>query len=185
MLSIITPYYKTLEYTKRLAEVLKPQLEDVEWIIIDDGCCEKELDDLPAIVVHLPENSGGASRPRNVGLDIAKGEYVCFIDSDDLVSEDYISSIKEAIGDWDYCLWSWKTDNNVIEIVDNPPDWNCSIWNCCYKKDLIGDTRFREDLKIAEDYVFNVEVRKGKKHVIPKILYHYNEREGSLMRGGA
>ena len=48
-LSIITPYYDTLEYTKRLAEVLEPQLnEDIEWIIVDDGCNEKELDKLKA-----------------------------------------------------------------------------------------------------------------------------------------
>ena len=75
VLSIITPYYNRLEYIKKLAEVLEPQLDqDVEWIIIDDGCNEKELDTLKATVYHLPTNSGGASVPRNVGLDNAKGE---------------------------------------------------------------------------------------------------------------
>lgn len=60
-LSIITPYYKTLEETKELAKVLEPQLTDeVEWIIIDDGCNEKEFDTLKAKVIHLPKNSGGA-----------------------------------------------------------------------------------------------------------------------------
>lgn len=41
-LSIITPYYNTLEYIKKLRDVLEPQLTDkIEWIIIDDGCNEK------------------------------------------------------------------------------------------------------------------------------------------------
>ena len=93
-LSIITPYYNTLEYTKKLAEMLEPQLtDDIEWIIIDDGCNEKELDKLKAKVIHLEKNSGGASRPRNIGLDNACGEYIAFIDSDDMVSNDYIECI--------------------------------------------------------------------------------------------
>ena len=49
LLSIITPYYKTLKYTKRLAKILEPQLsDDIEWIIIDDGCNELRLDELKA-----------------------------------------------------------------------------------------------------------------------------------------
>ena len=47
VISIITPYYKTLKEIKSLAKILEPQLtEDVEWIIIDDGCNETELDKL-------------------------------------------------------------------------------------------------------------------------------------------
>ena len=50
MISIITPYYKTLPYIQKLAKVLEPQLtDDIEWIIIDDGCHEQELDKLKAI----------------------------------------------------------------------------------------------------------------------------------------
>jgi Glycosyl transferase family 2. len=42
-LSIITPYYNTLEYIKKLRDVLEPQLTDkIEWIIVDDGCNEKD-----------------------------------------------------------------------------------------------------------------------------------------------
>lgn len=186
LISIITPYYNTLEYTQELAKVLKPQLnKQVEWIIIDDGCNEKELDDLPANVIHLKENSGGASIPRNVGLDIAEGKYICFIDSDDLVSEDYLSTIIEKTKeDWEYCYFSWKGDHAVI-ITDEPPTWNCCIWNCVYKKDLIGNTRFRPDLKMAEDYYFNQEVRKGKKGIINKIIYYYRvDSPNSLSKQG-
>ena len=115
-LSIITPYYKTLEYTKELAKVLEPQLTpEVEWIIIDDGCHETELDKIKAKVIHLPVPSGNASKPRNVGLENAKGEYIAFIDSDDSVSKDYIQKILEKTKEeWDYCYMSWSWSRGTI-----------------------------------------------------------------------
>lgn len=186
-LSIITPYYNVLEYTKRLASVLEPQLnEDVEWIVVDDGCNEVEIDNFNAKVIHLPENSGGASIPRNVGLDNAKGEYIAFIDADDLVMDDYIETILNKIEseEFDYCYISWKSKIFNVVIADEPPAWNCCVWNCIYKKKLIGDIRFKPELIIAEDYDFNVRVRNGKKSNIEKILYYYNDTPNSLMKRG-
>lgn len=176
-LSIITPYYNTIYETLKLAAILQPQLtKEVEWIIIDDGCNCEGLDMLSAKVIHLEENSGGASIPRNVGLDIATGEYITFIDSDDLVSDDYIQTILDKIKEnWDYCYISWKGKSNTVIIRDNPPTWNCCVWNCIYKKDLIGNERFKPELKMAEDYDFNNRVRKGKRANITKIIYYYNE----------
>lgn len=89
-LSIITPYYKTLEYTKKLAEVLIPQLtKETEWIVVSDGdkdleelhrwidlmlCTPLKIDDMPTVkLIYSPKNSGSAGKPRNVGLDIATG----------------------------------------------------------------------------------------------------------------
>ena len=176
LISIITPYYKTLFRTKKLAKVLIPQLnENIEWIIIDDGCNQYELDKLNAKVIHLENNSGGASVPRNVGLDIAKGKYILFIDSDDMISNNYIKVIMNKLNeDFDYCYISWKSKLYDVIIKDKPPEWNCCIWNCIYKKDLIGNNRFNPNLIIAEDYDFNKRVRKGKYTSITEIIYFYN-----------
>ena len=184
-LSIITPYYDRLEEIKKLASVLEPQLtEEVEWIIVDDGCNEKMLDNLKAKVIHLEENSGGASIPRNKGLDIAQGKYIAFIDSDDLVKFDYVKKILDKTKEeWNYCYISWKGQSNTIIIVDKPPKWNCCVWNCIYKRELIGNERFSPELRIAEDYDFNKRVRKGKRANIKDILYIYDmERPNSLCR---
>jgi glycosyltransferase involved in cell wall biosynthesis len=186
-LSVITPYYNRLEYIKKLANVLEPQLDnEVEWIIIDDGSNEKELDNLKATVYHLSTNSGGASIPRNVGLDNCNGEYIVFIDSDDLVTDDYIQEIKKSFQlNYDYCYFSWRTREQTIQIKNEPPKWNCCVWNCIYKKELIGDIRFNPKLKIAEDYEFNQKVRKGKHTSINKVLYYYNiDTPNSLIKGG-
>ena len=176
-LSIITPYYNRLEEIKKLASVLEPQLtEEVEWIIIDDGCNEKMLDTLKANVIHLEENSGGASVPRNKGLDIAQGKYIAFIDSDDLVKFDYVKKIlNKTKEEWNYCYISWKGKSNKVVIKDIPPQWNCCVWNCVYKREIIGENRFNPIYKMAEDYDFNARVRKGNKANITEILYYYNE----------
>ena len=179
-LSIIIPYYDRPKYIKRLLEVLEPQLTNETELIIVDDCSPIPLD-YPCI--RLNENSGGASIPRNVGLDKAKGKYIAFIDSDDSVSDDYIETIlNKTKEEWDYCFISWKTSTNTIIIKDNPPNWNRCVWNCIYKKEIIGNERFNPNLRIAEDYDFNIRVRKGKKANIEKVLYYYNETSKSIMR---
>lgn len=175
-LSIITPYYNTLKYIKELNRVLSNQLrDDVEWIIVDDGCLEKELDTFPATVIHLLENSGNASKPRNIGLDTARGEYIAFIDSDDLVSLNYVDKILDEINshEFDYCYISWKMNDIDVIIENEAEEWNRCVWNCIYRRDLIGKNRFREELNINEDGDFNDRVRKGRRSNIKDVLYIY------------
>lgn len=182
-LSIIIPYYDSLTRTKILLDILEKQLrEDVEIIVVDDGCHEKELDKFNATIIHLPENSGCAGIPRNHGLDFARGKYITFIDSDDFVSDDFIEKILNKINesDFDYCLMSWKSviTNSVIDITNGRPEWNCSVWGIVYKKESIGDVRFT-DARIAEDFTFNQQVLKGKEEKITDVLYYYNyNRDG-------
>jgi glycosyltransferase involved in cell wall biosynthesis len=184
-LSIITPYFNTLEYTKKLAEVLEPQLtQECEWIIIDDGCNETELDILKAKVIH--QENGGVSKARNKGIDIAKGQYITFIDSDDMVSVDYVEKILNKINEeqFDYCFFSWEaTGRNKGQYIikDEPEVFNTSVWNCIYKKETIGQTRFPEEKQIGEEIEFNKKARIGKKANILDILYIYQSgRENSL-----
>lgn len=181
LLTIIIPYFNTLEETKRLFDVLEPQLTDeIEVILIDDGCNEKELDKLKANIIHLPTNSGGASKPRNIGLDNAKGEYVAFIDSDDLVSEDYIETILPKLKT-DIIFISWRSEKHNVVVINKPPKWNCSVWSRVYRREIIN-TRFDENLKIAEDWKFNQEFKYESYTHISKQIYYYNIRENSLIR---
>ena len=157
-LSIITPYYNCLEHLKSLANVLIPQLNKyVEWIVVDDGT----RDDLSfltseyAKVIHLEENSGCAGIPRNHGLDVASGEYITFVDADDLVSFDFVEKILEKIDDgFDYCLMSWKSDVfeiirkiNVLSVQGYP-----YLLNKAHNDVVITDRNIKELLKIAKIY---------------------------------
>ena len=184
-LSIIIPYYKTLKLTKvLLANLTKQKTSEVEIIVIDDGCNEKALDKYDVKVIHKENN--GVSSARNTGLDIAQGKYIAFIDSDDMIKDNYITKILDKINNstFDYCYISWEAIGKITNkyiIVDEPLNWNTCVWNCIYKKELIGNKRFNEDKHFEEDTEFNENVRKGKKENIKEILYIYNSgRENSL-----
>ena len=179
-LSIIIPYYKTYEDTKKLLDTLIKQVTNkVEIILVDDGCNE-DWSNYDIRVFH--KENGGVSSARNYALNRANGKYISFIDSDDMVSDDYVAKILEKIKEnFDYCYLSWKSDKTTVIINDNPPSWNTSVWNCVYKKELIGNRRFDDTLQYGEDMDFNFRVIKGKKVNITDILYYYNAaRENSL-----
>lgn len=185
-LSIIIPYYNTFEETTKLLDTLIPQLtEDIEVIIVDDGCNETRLDKYPINIIHLKENSGGASRPRNIGIDHAKGEYITFIDSDDMISEDYIETIMPKLKT-DVIFISWKSRRQIVIMRYKPPAWNCAVWCRIYRKSIIGNVRFDENLKVAEDWKFNEQIKYNTHCSINKTIYYYNNgRKGSLLNGGA
>lgn len=184
LLSIIIPYYKTYELTCKMLDVLCKQINNkVEVLLIDDGCNDN-FDKYPIEIIR--QENGGVSKARNKGLDNAIGQYITFIDSDDMIKDNYIDKIINKIenSEFDYCFFSWEATGRIkgqFIIKDNPPSWNTSVWNCIYKRELIGIVRFNESKTIEEDTEFNLAVRKGKKENIEDILYVYNSgREGSI-----
>lgn len=190
-LSMVIPYYKTYDETKRLLDILIPQLtEEVEVFLIDDGCNETRLDkyDDNINIIHLQENKG-LSYARNVGIKKSQGEYLVFIDSDDYVANDYVKTIIDKINtcNFDYCYFSWKmiNSNSVIRILDKPPTWNLAVWNAVYKTDYVE--LFDDNIRFMEDIPWQVKMRakNGKKEIIDKVLYYYNDgRPGSLTSTG-
>lgn len=185
-LSIIIPNYNYYNF-EELFKTLNEQITDeCEIIFVDDGSEPKPVIINCKNLITIYKQNGGVSSARNIGLDISKGENILFIDSDDMISINFIETILNKIdnSEFDYCLFSWqfngKTKQDVI-IENNPPSWNFSVWNCIYSRKAIGNERFREDLRKGEDGEFNSRVRKGKKENIKEILYFYNNgREGSL-----
>lgn len=183
LLSIIIPTYNLNEYADRLLDILDKQInEQVEVILVDDGSDVPYTSKYKWVkIIRLSENSGAAGKPRNVGLDNAKGKYIAFIDVDDLVSDDYIQEVLKNLKT-DIIFISWKSKVHDIHIEYNPPYWNCAVWCRIYRKRIIGNIRFREDMKIAEDWVFNQQIKYRTSRAITKQIYYYTIREGSLVR---
>ena len=97
------PVYQVDKYLKRCVDSLVGQtLKDIEIILVDDGSpdgCPKMCDDFVATdsrikVVHKP--NGGLGSARNAGLEVAKGEYVAFVDSDDRVLPQFLEKLYSA-----------------------------------------------------------------------------------------
>ena len=182
-LSIIIPYYNGGEYTKKLIECLAPQVtKEVEVILVDDGSKEPFKTTEKWLKVIHKEN-GGVSAARNAGIDKATGEYITFVDHDDLLPPYYIQKIMEKIAEgFDYMYMSWKTAENsgwkyevkLNSVDDKFPTFNLCVWNRVYKRDLIGDVRFNTKKIIAEDAEFIRKVHeRGKKAFISDFMYYY------------
>lgn len=192
-LSIIIPSYNCGKYIPRLLTSLEKQLtSEVEVLVVNDGSTDDTLAVLGQFkgIKVIDKPNGGVSSARNAGLEIAQGEYIAFIDSDDMVSENYIAEILNKINDGDdYFYISWRfigNQNHTIIIEEEPPLWNCCVWNTIFKREAIGETRFDETMKHAEDYDFNARVKKEgmRRGNITKVLYIYwsGREEGLCMQ---
>lgn len=180
-LSIIIPYYNTYDFTIKLLKELSIQYtDDIEVILVDDGCNELRFDTFKQFkIIHLDKNYG-ASYAWNRGLDIACGSYIAFIDSDDMISMDYIDVLLNAIDEHneDVIKFAWfDTHRNVL--VQQPT--NRGIWKAIYKREICP--RFDERWKSQTDIPFDVTL-KNTPHTeayVDKLLYFYNSRrEGSI-----
>ena len=184
-LSIMIPYFETYELTKRLMDGLQVQLTDeTEIILIDDGCNEDRLDvynkDKRIRVIH--QENKGTAKTRNLGIDIAKGKYVAFIDCDDMVTMDYVVTLLEAIDkyDTDVINLNWY-DMSTHQEIRKPQ--NYAMWKAIYRRENMP--KFLEGCEYGhEDVPFQAEIVSGKYEIIylDKLLYFYNSnREGSLI----
>ena len=190
-LTIIIPYFNTREYTDNLVSALLPQInDDVEVFIIDDGSREEYCEPFDGFHFHvIRKKNGGVSSARNEGLDRASGDYIAFIDSDDLVSSDYIERIMAAIKEEpDAVYLSWRTFGNGWEFScdlskTDFPAWNLCVWNRVWKRSAIGNVRFNNKKAIAEDAQFIHDVKVKKIVKIEKFVYFYNtENPDSLTK---
>lgn len=187
-LSIIIPYFETYELTERLLKNLTVnQNEEVEIILLDDGCNEERFDIYRRFnnVIIIHKENEGVAKTRNKGIELAKGKYIGFIDCDDMVTADYIDVLLNAISKYDTDIinfnWADLTENAIVRKPNN-----FAPWKAIYKKETMP--RFVEFREYgAEDVDFQGEleegIRQGKYSIVylDRLLYMYNSnREGSL-----
>ena len=187
-LSIIIPYYNAEPYTGELLRVLAPQVSDkVEVILIDDGSRVPFKTDYQFVKVIRQKNKG-VSSARNHGLDIAKGDYISFIDADDLVARDFVLKILTKINDEpDVIELSWKSltndnwniDRRLMSENDRLP--NPSVCTRVFKKSYIGNVRFNVKKDSTEDEDFCRKMgyldpeSNFKRAVITDYMYFYRD----------
>lgn len=198
--SIIIPVYNAEKYIdKCLASILGQTFENFECIVIDDGSSDNSniiinkytVNDQRFKVIH--QENMGVGAVRNAGLDIAKGEYIIFIDADDYVTNDFLEKFALKIcstnADIVICsLTELHTDsirsivfeaNNTEEIKKNilASVWPSYSWNKCYRKYLFENIRFLVG-EIFEDVLIIPEVclNAGKIVCIADKTYYYNKQ---------
>lgn len=209
-ISIIVPIYNVENYLRRCVDsILLQTHKNIEVILVDDGatdsspaiCDEYSKKDDRIKVVH--KQNGGLSSARNAGLDIATGDYIGFVDSDDFIAEDmYENLVKEISGDKSNianCMYvryydSGETSpsrvphntNEEIEIIDFLKELllhtgDVSVCSKLFPKEVIGNTRFPEGT-LNEDLIFIVGIieKAEKIKFVGQVGYYYYVRQGSI-----
>lgn len=208
-ISIVMPVYNAEKYLEEtLNSICGQSFTDYELIAIDDGSTDASLsilnkykDTIVNMKIIANKNSG-VSRTRNQGINIAIGEYICFVDSDDILHKDYLSKLYKPVEfsevDIVYCGYKVFYDtidfeekdfieiknddaSDVIDLFNYVMEQGLGIplWNKLYKLDLLKNNRiyFNEDLSYGEDMFFNWKVFLLSKNVyhVDELLYGYRQ----------
>ena len=180
LVSIIVPVYKVEQYLKRCMDsVLNQIYKNIEVILVNDGspdncpalCDEYEKIDSRVRVIH--KENGGLSSARNVALDIVKGDYVFFVDSDDWLALDTLEVLSEYLEN-DYDMISFQrtylTEEKVVEKGDkNAKDMDVSQY---INASFLGKYDFFVTTKIFKTEVFNnVRFLEGRNYEDLEIMH--------------
>lgn len=212
-LSIIVPVYKVEKYLPRCIDsILAQTFGDFELILIDDGspdgcgriCDEYARKDKRIVVIH--QKNMGVSAARNAGLDIARGRYIGFVDSDDWIEpqmyEVMMDAIRENGADMAVCGVRYADEDGKFTRADRLSEGvysrdglledvfampNRLGGGCCNKvfdASKIASVRFKVGMTIAEDalYLFDCFMRIDGAVKIGDALYNVYERCGSATR---
>lgn len=204
-LSIVIPCYNVEPYIQRCIQSLKSQsCKEIEFIFINDGSTDNTAEHIRKFlleddrVVFIDKNNEGVSKARNDALEIAKGEYVFFLDGDDFLDNNASSLMLSQIQDVDCVIFN--RHNLIFEnsIIVKHIDIEVGSYNVeefvhkvkylpiapkLYRLGLIKDNniKFDESLKVGEVFTFFVQVLSKSSRVLVKdaVVYNYVMRKGS------
>ena len=214
LISIIVPVYNVEKYIARCIEtIIQQSYKNIEILLIDDGSTDesgKICDDFGKkynniSVVH--QRNQGLSKTRNVGIEMAKGKYIGFVDSDDYIERDmyeilYKNMVKydADISVCDYIEITGnmknvkKTNTNFETIIyDNletkikelltEETLNNYAWNKLYNRELFNKIRFKENIKFEDvDIMYKLFYRANKIVYTSYVGYNYVQRYDSIMK---
>ena len=213
MISIVVPCFNVENYLERCVKSLLGQsYENIEIILVDDGSTDNtsylvnKYSKLDSRIVAVRQKNGGLSAARNAGLRMARGGYICFVDSDDFVDPDYIRKMYESMKrtgsdicacNFDYVYENGGTKKHPASIHKTYTSWEGLVdlfsgkqvtsimtWNKLYKIDLFVKNNIIFPVgKINEDNFTTYKLYYYAKRIsyIPDVLYFYLQRNDSIM----
>jgi glycosyltransferase involved in cell wall biosynthesis len=204
VVSIIIPVYNGEEFLRQcLDSVVNQSFQDLEIIIIDDGskdssctiCSEYASRDNRIRLVQ--QQNAGVSVARNNALSMAKGEYITFVDSDDVLTANAIEVMHKAMTpDVDYvigshtCIWrvgkreyvrrAGLYDLETIRTnISEMDEWLYAPWGKLFRREVIEEhaLRFTAGLPLGEDHIFNLQYCKRARStaVLSNLVYFYRK----------
>lgn len=208
IVSIIVPVFKVENYLKRCIEsIINQSYKNLDIILIDDGspdnsgliCDSYHKVDSRITVIH--KDNGGLSDARNRGLDIAKGKYITFVDSDDFIHCEYVKEMvdkAEKLGcevvQCDFIKGELDSfpkvkKKNTVKVFDNINIFygrklKITAWAKLYNRSLFSSLRFPVGKINEDEFVTYKAVYMATKIVVmSRPLYYYYQSPVSIMRG--
>lgn len=207
LISVIIPVYNVEKYLdKCLDSVVNQTYTNLEIILVDDGSTDESGDicdswsqkDSRIRVIH--KDNGGVSSARNVGIDIAEGEYIAFVDPDDYVILSMFEYIMQEIDDDQTDILEYNyynvsngmaVENGIrLKVYDDFQDVLLAMFSSylglgitkIYRHSVIGSIRFNCKYAIAEDTLFFVECCKNARKLksLEKPVYYYIHHDASV-----
>lgn len=210
LISVIIPVYNVEKYLKQcIYSIINQTYSNLEIILVDDGspdncgviCDEFALKDKRIKVIH--QENRGLSGARNSGIDAAKGEYICFVDSDDFVGQDYCKILYELLKDTNYdfsvcgvCRFNdgedpiitvknrestvWENKQFLRQQLDKKSEFG--IWNKLYRRNLFNKIRFANG-RLNEDVIWSGDLAINTKNCIETKAqqYFYRQRKDGIV----
>lgn len=211
LISVIIPVYNVERYLKRCIEsVLHQTYKSIEILLVDDGskdncpaiCDEYAVKDKRIQVVH--KENGGLSSARNTGIEIARGDFLMFVDSDDYIAKDTCESIIKNIAD-DVDIVAFRfirvydeekqngtyTETGEISKVTgkelyrryiNRTGFTHMVCDKAFRRNLFIDNRFIPE-RLAEDLSISYRLFGQARAVVvlDRVLYYYYVRKNGIM----
>lgn len=213
-ITVVVPVYNTSDYlTKCISSITNQTYRNLEIILIDDGStdeslrlCEMLAEQDKRIKVFHHENMGLAET-RNRGMELATGEYICFIDSDDYIENTMLENLLKAIKQTnaDVCEGSFyihMKDGNIkdvsceqkgvrfvdgkLNLINAYSDATILIpaWDKLYKLSAIKDIKFDKNcFKEDSDYIYKLCMAEKTFALVPTPFYHYVKRKNVSLTG--
>lgn len=212
LISVIVPIYNVKEYLRECVDsIIAQDYANIEVLLIDDGStdgseriCDEYASNYENIIVHHKKN-GGLSSARNYGISYARGDYYCFIDSDDYVERDYVSAMFQEISGSSVKIaaigylrfYEDETEEKIVfprvkKCFDNIEAqihlnqygyYGVPAWNKLFHKSLFEQIRFPEG-KLSEDWfvMYRLIEKSGGICYNSDIKYFYRQRQGSITK---
>ncbi len=212
LISVIVPIYNVEKYIGKCVDSLINQTyKNIEIILVDDGspdkcgaiCDKYAVQDKRIKVIH--KKNGGLSDARNYGIDVAKGDYILLIDSDDYVNLEIVeflyNDLKKNNADISTCLpiTFYEDSENILDNSQNynivldteqalenlmyTKDVTVNAWGKLYKKKLFDNVRYPKG-KLYEDVAtaYLLFANTKKVSINTKKMYYYRVRKGSIIK---
>lgn len=203
IISIVIPLYNCENFIDNCLDSIyssSVDSKDFEVIVVDDGSTDNGLNKVTSystrqenLIVRSFENAG-ASEARNRGLDISRGEYVWFVDADDMISSDSLKTVMDLLEQ--YPLVDVLSFNHQVKKFDGLADVtnfqknesvsgldflrkhaSMYLWDKVYRRSMLDNVRFLRRIRNTEDWLFNIQVMLQASHVqiSTSSTYIYNQ----------